>query len=61
MSLDDTHNHYPSIPLVLCPRCGTHMRLAQVTPREEGVQFIAYDCSCGFEYQMPMRSVKQER
>src|SRR4051794_23618305 len=42
----------PSIPRVMCPRCGTHMRLAQVGPDVVGHNKMKFDCGCGFEYQM---------
>jgi len=45
-------SRHPAIPRVLCPRCGTQMRLAkvEVAARDDGK--LMFDCNCGFEYQM---------
>ena len=45
---------HSSIPRVMCPRCASAMRLAQVISEENGQQ-MKFDCSCGFEYQMSTR------
>jgi RNase P subunit RPR2 len=38
------------IPLVTCPSCGEHMRLAEVAADSEPA--MKFDCQCGFEYRM---------
>lgn len=50
---------HPAIPRVLCPRCASTMRLAEVTS-EEDRERMKFDCACGFEYQMSSR-VQSER
>jgi predicted RNA-binding Zn-ribbon protein involved in translation (DUF1610 family) len=47
---------HPSIPRVLCPRCGEHMRLAIVDAQAEDHATLKYDCGCGFTYQMSARA-----
>jgi hypothetical protein len=43
----------PSIPRVLCPRCGSQMRLAEINPGTDGAeQTMRFDCDCDFEYRM---------
>ena len=51
-SLDGSDEPHPSIPRVLCPRCGEHMRLAIVDVKSEDRATLKYDCGCGFTYNM---------
>lgn len=51
-------NKHPSIPRVLCPRCGTPMRLAEVDSDHER-ETLRFDCTCAFEYRMS-RTVQEE-
>lgn len=46
----------PSIPRILCPRCATKMRLAQVGPTVDRGEVMKFDCSCGFEYEMAAKA-----
>jgi len=41
---------HPFIPRVLCPRCGTTMRLSHIEPHHEGRETTTFDCRCGFTY-----------
>jgi len=43
------------IPRVLCPRCGTNMRLAEVDADHRGATILRFDCRCSFEYRMSAR------
>ena len=43
---------HPSIPRVLCPRCGTQMRLAKAETAARDGDKLMFECTCGFEYQM---------
>jgi len=52
-SSDELH---PSIPRVLCPRCGEHMRLAIVDAKAEDHATLKYDCGCGFTYNMSAKA-----
>lgn len=46
-------NKHPSIPRVLCPHCGTVMRLAEINPgNDNNEQVMRFDCDCNFEYRM---------
>jgi hypothetical protein len=52
-------NKHPSIPHVLCPRCGKHMRLAEIDPGSKaGEEIMKFDCECAFEFKMS-RAVKE--
>jgi hypothetical protein len=42
----------PSIPRVLCPRCGAHMRMAELMTDLVDHEAMHFDCKCGFEYRM---------
>jgi RNase P subunit RPR2 len=55
-SLEAFPDLHPSIPRVLCPRCGTHMRLAELLTDLADHETIYFDCSCGFEYRMSARA-----
>jgi hypothetical protein len=46
-----------AIPRVLCPRCGTQLRLSLVEP--EPHHAITFQCDCGFEYKMPAARVQE--
>ena len=39
------------IPTVLCPRCGSRMRLATILPDREDRDRMTFSCDCGFDYQ----------
>lgn len=41
-----------TIPRILCPRCGTRMRLASAETASRDGDKMIFDCKCGFEYQM---------
>jgi predicted RNA-binding Zn-ribbon protein involved in translation (DUF1610 family) len=47
---------HPSIPRVLCPRCGEHMRLATVDAKAKDHATLKYDCGCGFTYNMSAKA-----
>jgi hypothetical protein len=50
ITFTDQKSH-PSIPRVLCPRCGTLMRLATVEPEQtENRERMTFACDCGFDY-----------
>ena len=49
LSRSETHL---ALPRVLCPRCGTQMRLTQITPDAADRYKIEFACACGFEYRM---------
>jgi hypothetical protein len=42
----------PTIPRIMCPRCGTHMRLAEIEPGAHGEETMRFECTCSFEYRM---------
>ncbi len=43
----------PSIPTVLCPMCGDHMRLATCEPTEREDRYrMTFDCVCDFKFQV---------
>jgi RNase P subunit RPR2 len=44
------------VPRVLCPRCGTSMRLAQARVGSHGDETLIFDCVCPFEYRMSPRA-----
>jgi hypothetical protein len=48
------------IPVIICPRCGKQMRLAEVDPEPGDTDRLIFDCDCGFEYQMSQR-VRKDR
>jgi hypothetical protein len=52
-------NKHSSIPRVLCPRCGTMMRLAEVDS-DHDQERLRFDCACAFEYRMS-RTAQDER
>jgi RNase P subunit RPR2 len=53
---------HPAIPRVLCPRCGTVMRLAEIEPEDTGRGDVTiFDCDCGFEYRMSSSAREEER
>ena len=39
------------IPTVVCPRCGSHMRLDTILPDGQGRDRMTFSCECGFDYQ----------
>jgi hypothetical protein len=39
------------IPTVLCPHCGSRMRLATILPDGQGRDRMTFSCDCGFDYQ----------
>jgi hypothetical protein len=40
-----------TIPKIVCPRCGTRMRLATVEPEAvDNRQRMTFTCDCGFDY-----------
>ena len=40
-----------SIPKIVCPRCGTRMRLTTIEPEEiHNRERITFACDCGFNY-----------
>jgi hypothetical protein len=49
-----TSEHTPllALPQIRCPRCGTNMRLSQITPGPTDRYEIKFDCECGFDYEM---------
>ena len=51
----DTKLH-PAIPRVLCPKCGKAMRLVELEPTQRDGDKMVFDCSCGYEHEMPVRS-----
>lgn len=55
VSISDDELH-PSIPRVLCPRCGERMRLAAVDAKAHDHATLKYDCGCGFTYNMSARA-----
>ncbi|HEX5470775.1 MAG TPA: hypothetical protein VFW73_02760 [Lacipirellulaceae bacterium] len=42
----------PATPLVTCPDCGKHMRLAAVIPGSHFNAALQFTCYCGFHYKM---------
>ncbi|MDI3470618.1 MAG: hypothetical protein OJF62_002681 [Pseudolabrys sp.] len=53
---------HPAIPRVICPRCGTTMRLAGIEPDDIGRgEVTVFDCDCGFEYRMSASVREEER
>jgi hypothetical protein len=50
---------HPSIPRVLCPRCGKAMRLAEINPDQFGREIMRFDCACAFEFRM-LHNVQNE-
>ena len=45
-----------SVPRVLCPRCETQMRLAEIETDMRDRTMLRFDCRCGFEYKMSARA-----
>jgi len=41
-----------AIPRVMCPRCGTSLRLAEIDPADRGGMVLRFECTCGFDYRM---------
>lgn len=39
------------IPTVVCPRCGSRMRLATILPDGQNRDRMTFSCDCGFDYQ----------
>ena len=39
------------IPTVLCPECGQHMRLSEISIDPAFEDTTRYICACGFEYE----------
>lgn len=37
---------------MMCPRCGTRMRLAEMGPDNFDHEYLKFDCECDCEYQM---------
>lgn len=56
------YKQHPSIPRVMCPRCGTLMRLAEVEPGDkDGHDVMKFDCDCSFEYRMSGNVLDERR
>jgi hypothetical protein len=51
----------PCIPRIVCPRCGTHMRLAGAETASRDGDKLIFDCRCGFEYQTAGRGELQTK
>ena len=48
----------PVIPVVTCPRCHQHMRLALIEPAAmaaSGRETFVFECVCGFAYRQAMK------
>jgi hypothetical protein len=43
---------FVSFPHVRCARCGTHMRLSEISPDIHEQYQVKFACTCGFDYQM---------
>jgi hypothetical protein len=43
---------HPAIPRVMCPRCATAMRLAEIVPDIDDREITKFECDCGFTYAM---------
>jgi RNase P subunit RPR2 len=44
---------HPAIPRVLCPSCGSMMRLSRIDPwpnDSRQAETTTFQCSCGFDY-----------
>ena len=41
-----------TIPRVMCPACGVHMRFATFEPIQRDGYKMTFDCRCGFKYQL---------
>ena len=40
-----------AIPTIVCPRCGTRMRLSTVEPEQiDNRERMTFACDCGFDY-----------
>ena len=40
-----------TIPKIVCPRCGTRMRLTTVEPEDiDNRERMTFTCDCGFDY-----------
>jgi RNase P subunit RPR2 len=47
------------IPIITCPQCGKHMRLATVEPEgSDDHDRMRFDCECGFDYRLSDRARK---
>lgn len=45
--------HIKEIPVVTCPVCAGHMRLATVEPMvPNNDDHMSFECDCGFEYRL---------
>ena len=50
---------HPSIPRVMCPRCGTQLRLSTIEPERQSAMSLRFQCDCGFEYKMAAAGAKE--
>ena len=47
---------HPDIPRVLCPSCGSIMKLGRIAPDHDDRSVMQFTCECGFYYQMSARA-----
>lgn len=40
-----------AIPIIVCPRCGSRMRLSTIVPDGHERDRMTFSCECGFDYQ----------
>jgi len=49
---------HPAIPRVLCPSCGSTMRLSRIDPwpnDSRRAETTTFECECGFDYRQTVR------
>ena len=49
------------LPHVLCARCGTRMRLLEITPNPADRYEIQFTCECGWDYHMTASIAGEDR
>jgi hypothetical protein len=52
-----TRQSDPSIPNVVCSKCGLRMRLATVEPTGNNDRIITFGCTCGNRYELSERAI----
>jgi RNase P subunit RPR2 len=50
---------HPEIPRVLCPSCGSIMRLNRIAPDHDNRATMQFHCECGFDYRMSARARRE--
>jgi hypothetical protein len=50
MTLSDSFTAPNPVPVITCPSCGSHMRLATITPEKDHRDRLTFACDCGFDY-----------